>query len=884
MSEDHMDRAVVLGAGMAGLLAARVLADHFSDVVLIDRDRVIGVSDARRGVPQGRHAHGLLAKGQQILEQLFPGFTANLAADGVLIGDLTGDIRWYFNGRKLAQAPSGLLSVAASRPELESRVRARVAALPNVRFLAETVVQSLVTTPDNRKVIGVRVAGDTTEVIDARLVVDATGRGSRATTWLTELGYARPTEDRLDIDLAYVSRFFRLRSDPWGTDISINSVASPVNPRGGFLGRFPDDLALLSLTGIGGNHPPRDHEGFLDYAKHLAAPEIHAAVRDAEPLGDIAGFKIPASVYRRFDQLDRFPDGFVVVGDGVCGFDPVYGQGMTVAAQEAVALDEHLKNGPLNPLRFFQEIVPVIAVPWEIGVGGDLVFPGVRGRELTRKDKIGGALIGKIHTAAAQDPEFTKAFFRVAGLVDPPTALMKPGLLLKAVRTSAKVQKTRSGLVGERAVVIGGSMAGTLAARVLHENYRDVVVVDRDKVLGVREPRKGAPHTAHAHALLAKGQLILSELFPGLLPDLVGAGVPLGDLGEMHWFFNGRLAKPAHTGLTSITVKRPFLENYLRTRVAAVPNVEYREHTHLVRLLSSTDGRITGVRLRGPDDVEYDLAADLVVDAGGRGSRLPALLAELGYQRPPEDKMHIGLAYTSRLYKTTPEMFGDIQSFNVIVSPEHPRGTFFGKVADGECIMSLVGMFGDHPPADHEGFLLFAKSLPVPHIYEAAVDAEPLTDPVTFNFPASVRRRYEKLDRFPDGLVVLGDAICSFDPVYGQGISVTALQAMALRDQLRRHGDPQPKRYLKAAAHIIDFPWQTATSGDYNFPQVPGKRPLAVRMGNAYMAKLLAAAEYDSSITRTFMRIAGLVDSPAGMMSPGFVAKVLRGAKRAAGK
>jgi 2-polyprenyl-6-methoxyphenol hydroxylase-like FAD-dependent oxidoreductase len=470
----------------------------------------------------------------------------------------------------------------------------------------------------------------------------------------------------------------------------------------------------------------------------------------------------------------------------------------------------------------------------------------------------------------------------VAGLVDPPTALMKPGLLLKAARTSKRVVKNAPtpGLVGERAVVIGGSMAGTLAARVLQESYRDVVVVDRDTVLGVQEPRKGAPHTAHAHALLAKGQQILSELFPGLLPDLVDRGVPMGDLGEMHWYFNGRLAAPAHTGLTSITVKRPILEDYLRSRVAVLPNVEYREQTHLVRLLSATDGRITGVRLRGPDDVEYDLSADLVVDAGGRGSRLPALLSELGYDRPVEDKMAIGLAYTSRLYRTTPAMFGDVQSFNVIVSPDHPRGTFFGKVADGECIVSLVGMFGDHPPTDHEGFLLFAKSLPLAHVYEAIVDAEPITDPVTFNFPASVRRRYEKLDRFPDGLVVLGDAICSFDPVYGQGISVTALEAMALRDELRRYGDPQPKRYLKAAAKIIDFPWMTATSGDFAFPQVPGKRPAVVKMGNAFMAKLQAAAVHDSSITHTFMRIAGLVDSPAGMFKPGFVAKVLRGARR----
>src|SRR6185437_5918621 len=354
---------------MAGLLTARVLSDRYRQVVIVERDPVVGVGDARRGVPQGRHAHALLARGQRILEELFPGLQQELTDSGIYSCDLAGNLRWYFNGAPLRQMDSGLLSVSATRPQLEDHVRRRVTGLPNVRLRDHTVVNGLESADGGSRIVGVRITGVAEdaepELVTADLIVDATGRGSRTPAWLAELGYQRPSEDKVKIDLAYTTRLFKLGSDPYGEDLSINSVARPDNPRGAFFARLDEEVAMLSLTGLLGDHPPRDDDGFLEFTKSLDAGEIYETVKGSVPLGDAVTFHVPASVRRRYDKLSRFPDGFLVIGDGVCAFNPVYGQGMTVAAMEAVALAEHLDAGPVRPIQFFKELKPIVDVPWD---------------------------------------------------------------------------------------------------------------------------------------------------------------------------------------------------------------------------------------------------------------------------------------------------------------------------------------------------------------------------------------------------------------------------------------------------------------------------------------------------------------------------------------
>jgi 2-polyprenyl-6-methoxyphenol hydroxylase-like FAD-dependent oxidoreductase len=429
MGAHARERAIVLGGGIGGLLAARVLSEAYHSVLVVDRDQLTAVEGPRRGVPHGRHAHALLARGQQIFEELFPGLHRQMIAEGVLSGDIAGDLRWYFNGRRLRPGITGLDSVSATRPVLEAHVRRRVSAIPNVEFLEGHAIRALVVTGQGQ-VTGVQVIGDADQsqgqVLTADLVVDATGRGSRMPAWLEDLGFPRPAEDRVKMDLAYTTRHFRLRRDPYGTDLSINPVASPAHPRGAFFPKLGDDISMLSLTGILGDYPPTDLEGFLDFARSLSAPEIYAAIRDAEPIDEAVTFRIPASVRRRYERLRAFPSGLLVFGDAVCAFNPVYGQGMTSAALQAVALRDHLQryDEPRAP-RFFRQIAKLIQAPWEISTGGDLAFPGVEGTR-TVKARIGNAYISRLQAAATNDPYVTGAFFRVAGLIDPPQALMRP--------------------------------------------------------------------------------------------------------------------------------------------------------------------------------------------------------------------------------------------------------------------------------------------------------------------------------------------------------------------------------------------------------------------------------------------------------------------------
>ncbi|MCT2586812.1 FAD-binding monooxygenase [Actinophytocola sp. S1-96] len=425
-------------------------------------------------------------------------------------------------------------------------------------------------------------------------------------------------------------------------------------------------------------------------------------------------------------------------------------------------------------------------------------------------------------------------------------------------------------------------MAGLLAARVLADSFAEVVVVDRDELSGVTTARRGVPQGRHVHGLLARGQQILDELFPGFTQRCVDDGIPTGDLGTLRWFFNGRRLAPAPTGLICVSAARPLLESHVRTAVEALGTVRFLEGHDIIGPVVSAGGtRVTGARVqsRAAGSSAVELAADLVVDATGRGSRTPVWLGEWGYARPAEDRIKIDLSYTTRTFRLPDESIlnGDL-SINPVASPEFPRGAFFSRIENGLCKLSLTGMLGDSAPTDSDGFLEWTKTLPVPDVYEVVRDAEPQDDATTFHYPASVRRRYERLKRFPAGFLVLGDAACSFNPVYGQGMTVAALESLVLRDHLRE-GVPDPLRFFKDIAGVIDAPWEISTGGDLGFPEVDGKRGAKVKMANAYMAKMQAAATVDGRITRTFMRVAGLVDPPQALMSPRMIARVLRNAR-----
>jgi 2-polyprenyl-6-methoxyphenol hydroxylase-like FAD-dependent oxidoreductase len=431
-----MTRAVVLGAGMAGLLAARVLADAYREVHVVDRDDLGDVGEPRRAVPQGHHIHGLLARGHQIIEGLFPGITEELAAAGVPVGDFGTSLGWYFDGRMMRRTETGLVCVSASRPMLEQRVRRRVRALSNVTFVERTDIVGLAT--ESGRITGVRVQqrGGTyaPRSVEADLVVDATGKGSRTPAWLAELGLPKVPEDRVKIDITYTTCHFHgpLDPDPIGDGAAEVCVATPANPRGATLARLADRYSL-SLYGILGDRPPTNLPGFLEFAASLPLPAIHAAVRNARPMGPPVSFHFPASVRRRYEKLADPPDGLLVLGDAACGFNPIYAQGMTVAALGAEVLSRHVGPGTRpSPRRFFRDLAKANDAPWALAAGGDLGYPGVEGKR-TLSMRVANAYMSRLRPAAVHDATLTEAFLRVAGLVDPPPAIMRPRVARKVL-------------------------------------------------------------------------------------------------------------------------------------------------------------------------------------------------------------------------------------------------------------------------------------------------------------------------------------------------------------------------------------------------------------------------------------------------------------------
>ncbi|HET6530914.1 MAG TPA: FAD-dependent monooxygenase [Actinoplanes sp.] len=433
---------------------------------------------------------------------------------------------------------------------------------------------------------------------------------------------------------------------------------------------------------------------------------------------------------------------------------------------------------------------------------------------------------------------------------------------------------------GERAVVLGGSVAGLLAARVLADAYAEVVVVERDELPHAAAHRRGVPQSRHIHGLLARGQQALDELFDGLTGELVDRGAPAGDMLEgIRASFGGHRLQPAPSGLLALQASRPFLEAALRGRVRELPAVAFMDRCDVTGLTTTADGgRVTGARVvrRLDGSAEQTLTADLVVDATGRGSRMPAWLEMLGYPRPPVERVRIGLGYASRTYRLDPDLLGGDRGILLAAMPGHPRGGALAAIENDRFLVTLYGILGDHPPTDPGGFTDFAATLQFPDIHQALLSAEPLDDPVPFRHPVSVRHRYERLPRFPECVVVMGDAVCTFNPIYGQGMSVAALQALALRAHLKQHPRPQPGEFFRQIGRIVDVPWGMATAGDLAFPDVPGQRTGRMRVLNGYLAMLLAGAACDPRLGRAFLRVAGLVDPPPALLAPGVAARVLR--------
>jgi 2-polyprenyl-6-methoxyphenol hydroxylase-like FAD-dependent oxidoreductase len=434
--------------------------------------------------------------------------------------------------------------------------------------------------------------------------------------------------------------------------------------------------------------------------------------------------------------------------------------------------------------------------------------------------------------------------------------------------------------IAQQAIVIGASIGGLLAARALADYYQQVIVLERDIFPKPGNPRKGVPQDRQAHALLSKGGEVLEQLFPGITQELKAQGALLVDsLQQIRWFSDGGYFPKSPSDLKTLLVSRPLLEAQVRQRLLSLPNIKVIENSHVLGLLTTPDQtRIVGVRLthhQSDESFESALNADLVIDATGRRSASPVWLEKLGYEKPQEEQVQVGIGYMTRMYRRRPEhLQGDLAT---VVSPSLPNGRFGVIVAqEGDrWIVTIGGYLDDHAPNDETGFLEFAKSIPAQEIYEVIKDAEPLSELVPYKLSTNQRHYYEKMARFPEDYLIFGDAICSFNPIYGQGMTVAALESLALQNCLAQGRRNLRSRFFKEAAKVVDVPWNMVVNNDLQVTQASGRRSLGVRFLNWYMSKLLVAAQKDRMVAIAFLRVSNLMVSPQSLMHPMIALRVL---------
>jgi 2-polyprenyl-6-methoxyphenol hydroxylase-like FAD-dependent oxidoreductase len=359
--------------------------------------------------------------------------------------------------------------------------------------------------------------------------------------------------------------------------------------------------------------------------------------------------------------------------------------------------------------------------------------------------------------------------------------------------------------------------------------------------------------------------------------------------GDVHWYLDDYLLKPAPSGLEGIALSRSLLEWLVRSRVAKLPNVSIVDGTDVTGLVTTGDqtagGRVTGVRVRPartPGAAEHAVAADLVLDAGGRASRTPAWLAELRFPVPETSQVRADVTYVGRSYTSDPGQLGGRIGALAPPYPGRPRGGAVLRQEGDRFVVVLAGMAGAEPPRDEAGMLALADSLACPDPATVMRESAPLGDPVKYTFPGSSWHHYETLSARPGGLLVLGDAFSSFNPLYGQGMTVAALCALALRSLLGGTGTADlERRYFRAAGKLVAQAWETSASSDLRFPEIAGRRPPGAGLIQAYGDKYRAAASVDPVLGETFLRVANMTDKPVKLLSPGHVLRVFRSAGKA---
>ena len=446
--------------------------------------------------------------------------------------------------------------------------------------------------------------------------------------------------------------------------------------------------------------------------------------------------------------------------------------------------------------------------------------------------------------------------------------------------TIPRYDRSRVAEFGDHAVVVGASMAGLFTARVLADAFAEVTVIDRDQLPEEPEARRGVPQDRHPHALLEAGRATVEDLFPGCEEDILSAGGVITDFAaDVNFYSEDAFLASGSTSLETISVTRPLFEHIVRGHVSAVDNVHVRPGCHCVEVLRNEAGTmVDGVTVR-QDGTETELLADLVVDATGRASRTPAWLERHGYRAPPVDEVRIDTAYSTTYIERPPD---DRRTYLVPPASPRTRGGMAAPVDGDRWVVTLSGVHGEKPPTSREEFITYAASLPVPAVHQLLEEHPWVGEDIEhYPFPSNRRHRYETLDQFPDGLLVVGDAIASFNPVYAQGMSVAALEALVLHHCLAEGRETLALRFFERVKPVVDIAWNMAVGADFGFSETKGPKPRGTGIMNWYLGRLLRRAQTDSVLTDAFVRVQMMERPPSSLMRPRIVWRVLAPRRRA---
>jgi 2-polyprenyl-6-methoxyphenol hydroxylase-like FAD-dependent oxidoreductase len=440
-SQQH---AVIIGASITGLLVARVLADHFDKVTVLEQDALPQGPTARRGVPQANQPHVLLAKGCELLEGFFPGLTQELEREGAIDYDFGERAYLNFHGTQIPHFRAGVRILSSSRALLEWGVLRRLRALPRVELREGLTVTGLKGQgPGQVRGVQVRRAGsEALEELEADLVVDASGRGSHAPQWLEALGLGRPPETTVKAGLSYTTRWYRVpqnrcveRAGDW---VTIGMATQfPNRPLSGAISRVEGDQMLVTVIVTGNQPPPEDEADFLRFAQRIPDPVFYDIVKDAEPISPLHKFRGGINRRRHYEQMKGWPQGLVVLGDAACTLNPVYGQGMTVAALSARLLGECMteargRGAPLATQDFQKRLARVQLIPWLMATAEDALWEA--GPKATALQRFNYGLQQQLVSGLLSTVEGSLRFIHVLHMLSSPLTLAQPSTLFHAAR------------------------------------------------------------------------------------------------------------------------------------------------------------------------------------------------------------------------------------------------------------------------------------------------------------------------------------------------------------------------------------------------------------------------------------------------------------------